>query len=104
MASIDAGRIQYTPDNMVSNAREILDSSPAYQNDRVFLQVMAFSRDVRRNLESIREPHTRHFPHRGIGLLWGKRIHPGADTALLRTLRHRGGLGLVLLDFAPRSN
>src|SRR4026207_38861 len=68
---------------MVADAGKILHTATANQHDRVFLEVMSFTRDVRSDLESIRETHARDLTESRIGLLWRRGVHAGADSALL---------------------
>ena len=46
LAIRDALRIEHAADDMVAHAGEIAHAAAADQNDRMFLQVMAFARNV----------------------------------------------------------
>src|SRR5260370_6730983 len=81
----NAGCIQRAANHVITNARKILDAAAANQHDRVLLQVVADTGDVRGHFDSIGESHARHFPERRIRLLRSGGVHTGTYTALLRT-------------------
>jgi hypothetical protein len=51
-AVFDASGVQRSTNDVVANARKILDSSSADEDHRVFLEVMANATDVSRDLEA----------------------------------------------------
>lgn len=78
---------------MVSNARQILDATPANQYDAMFLKVVTFTGNVAGNFHAVGEPHATHLAKRRIGLLRCGGVHARADAALLGTsaqCRRRG--------------
>src|SRR5215813_10049325 len=88
------GGVERAPDDVIANARQVLHAPAADHHDRVLLQVVPDSRDVRGHLEPIGQPHAGDFPEGGIRLLRRGRVHANAHAALLRTPLHRGRLGL----------
>lgn len=76
--------IQGSTDNVVTNAGQVLDFPTAYQHDRVLLQIMPLTRDVRRDFHLIGKAHPGDLPKRGIRLFWRHRLHLGANAPLLR--------------------
>src|SRR6202007_1539999 len=56
LAIIHTGRIECAAYDVITNSREILHAAPAYEHDRVLLQVMSDSGDVRRHFDAISQP------------------------------------------------
>src|SRR5690606_15371671 len=83
-AITDAGAVQRAAHRVVAHARQILDAAAADQDDRVLLEVVAFTADVARDLEPVGQAHARHLAHRGVRLLGRGGVHARADTPLLR--------------------
>src|SRR4051794_26632471 len=59
LAVLDTGGVERAADDVVANAREILDAAAADQDDRVLLQVVSLARDVRRHFHAVGEPNAR---------------------------------------------
>ena len=57
----DTAGIQGTADNMIANTRQILYSSAAYQDYRVFLKLVPFPRYVSGDLHPVCQPHSGYF-------------------------------------------
>lgn len=85
---------------MVANAGKVANAAAADEHDRVLLQVVAFTRDVRDDFAAVGQADLGDLAKRRVRLLRGGRIDAGADAALLRVLLHRRDLGLGLLRFA----
>src|SRR5918912_809347 len=58
LAVADPLGVQRTADDLVADAREVLHTAAAHEHDRVLLQVVADTRDVRRHLDLAAELHT----------------------------------------------
>ena len=85
--------IQGTADDVVTHTGQVLDTAAADQNDAVLLQVMADTRNVRGDLDTIREADTGNFTQSRVRLLGGHGTHSSADAALLRAVQS----GVLLL-------
>jgi hypothetical protein len=81
---LDANRIQCSPHYMVPNPGEVLDTSTAYQNDGVFLQVVSDARNIGSHFYSVRKSNTRNFTQSRIRLLGCGCVHPRTDASALR--------------------
>src|SRR3990170_6424299 len=82
--TIHPSRIERPADNMVADARQVLDTAAANEHNRVLLQRMTLARDVSRDLDPVRQPHAGHLAQRRIRFLRRLRAHLGADPPLLR--------------------
>ena len=49
---------------MIPNARQIFDATSSDKHDRVLLQVVPDTRNIRGHFDAIREPHARYFSQR----------------------------------------
>src|SRR4029077_21245433 len=96
----DAERIEDAADDFVADAGEVADTAAADEDDRVFLKVVSFARDVRCDFLPVRETDAGHFPERRIGLLGCYRFDLQTNAALLRAPVEDGGFGFGLLDSA----
>src|SRR5438309_1925364 len=94
LAAGDPRGVEGAADDVIADTRQILHASAADHDDRVLLQVVADPRDVRGDLEPVRQPYPRDFPESGVRLLRRRRVHADADTPLLGTPLHRGRLRL----------
>src|SRR5262249_61360175 len=92
----DAGGVERAASRVIANAGQILDATAADQHDGVFLQVVAFAADVRRDFVAVGQPHAADLAKRRVRLLRGRRVHTRANAALLR--RALPGRHLVLFD------
>src|SRR5262245_37582271 len=66
LAVADAGGIQRPADDLVANARQVLDPAPADEHDRVLLEVVALARDVGRDLHRAGDPYARDLAQRRV--------------------------------------
>src|SRR5919199_2933093 len=87
LAVRDAGGVERAADDLVADARQVLDAAAAHEHDGVLLQVVALARDVDRDLHLVRQPDARDLPKRRVRLLRRGRVHARADPATLRS-RH----------------
>src|SRR5579862_4011653 len=99
---LNADRIQRAANHVIADARQVAHATATNQDDRVLLQVVADARDIGVHLDPVGQPHTRHFPERGVRLLGRGRLHLRAYAAFLRRAFERARLGLEgLLDASP---
>ena len=96
LASFHTGRIKNAADDMVTNAREVLDAASANQHDRVLLQVVAFSRNIRRDDDTVRKLYTSHLAQGRVRFLRGRSVDTRAHSPTLRASGKRGSCRLVL--------
>jgi len=95
--------IQSSSNDVVSNARKILDSPPPHQNNRVLLEGMTHSGDISVDFIAVRQPNAGHFTKSGVGLLGSRGKHAQAHSPPLRALgqiRRTGSRLLGLSAFA----
>src|SRR5262245_35194935 len=71
---VHSGGVERAPDDVIAHARQVLHAAPADEHDGVLLQVMALARDVRGDLDSVREAHARDLPERRVRLLRGRGV------------------------------
>src|SRR3954451_4239874 len=88
-----AGGVQRAADDLVADARQVLDAAAAHEHDGVLLQVVALARDVDRDLHLVREPHAGHLAQSRVRLLRRGGVDARAHPATLR----RGHLLLAAL-------
>src|SRR5665213_1565980 len=86
LAVLDALRVEYAAQDVVAHARQILDAAAADHHHRMFLQVMALSRDIADDFKAVGQAHLGNLAKRRVRLLRRGRIDAGADAALLRAL------------------
>ena len=89
----DASGLLRSTNDVIANTGEILDSAASNEDDRVLLEVVALTGDVRRDLDAGGETNAGHLAQRGVRLLGRVRVHTRADAAPLRcALERRSGL------------
>src|SRR5208337_3102566 len=81
--------VKYAANDVITDARKVLNAAAANEHDRVLLQIVSFARNVARDLKAIRQTNTRNFPQSRVRRLWGCRVDARAHTALLRAFLHR---------------
>ena len=69
---------------MIADAGQVLDTSAANQHHRMFLQFVAFTRDVGINLHLVGQPDPGYLAQRRIRLLGCHGPDLGTDAPLLR--------------------
>ena len=97
LAVLDTLRIEHAAKDVVANAGKVANTAAADQHDAVFLQVVAFARDVADDFALVRQADLGDLAQRRVRLLRGRRVDARADAALLRVLLHRRDLRLGLL-------
>src|SRR5450759_474917 len=85
---------------VIAHARQILDTTPTDQNDRVLLQVVTLATDVTDDFEAVRQAHLRDLAQSRVWLLRCGRIDARANAAPLRAIRERRRRALVRLRAA----
>ena len=75
LAVLDAGGIEGAADDLVADAREVADTAAADEHDRVLLEVVAFARDVGRDLDARVQADTGDLAEGRVRLLRGVRVH-----------------------------
>src|SRR6266576_5856094 len=100
LAVADPGGVERRADDLVPDARQVLDAAASHEDDRVLLEIVAFARDVGRDLHLVRQADARNLPESRIRLLRGMREHARADAALLRRSAESRGLRLPFLEGA----
>src|SRR5688572_5172330 len=87
LAVLDRLRVQRAANDLVADTGEVLHPAAADEHDRVLLQVVSLTRDVRRDLDAAGQAHAADLAQGGVRLLRGGGVDAGADTASLgRTL------------------
>jgi len=84
LAISHADRIQCSPNHVIPHTGKILHATPTDEHNRVLLQVMSNTRDVRRYLNSVRKTHSRDLSKRRVRLLRSLCIDARAHPPLLR--------------------
>src|SRR3954468_23396229 len=84
LAVADAGGVERPADDLVADAREVLDAAAADQDDRVLLEVVALARDVGGDLDAPGDADAGDLAERGVRLLGRGRVDARADAAPLR--------------------
>src|ERR1700712_90008 len=98
LAVFHALQVERTAHDVVANTRQILDTAAAHEHDAVLLQVVAFTADVRDDLETVGQAHLGDLAKRGVRLLRSGGVHARAHAPALRAILHRRRLGLDDLD------
>src|SRR5690606_24155609 len=94
LAVLHAGGIQRTTHGVVTDTRKVLHTAATNQNHAVFLQVVAFTTDVRGNLVTVGQTHTADLTQCGVGFFRGGGVHAGAHATTLGAVLQRGYVGL----------
>src|ERR1035437_3604193 len=94
-AVLGAGGVEGAADDVVADTGKVLDATAANQDDRVLLEVVPDSRDVRGDLDSGGQAYSTDFAKSGVGLRRRDRGGAHANAPPLRGALQRGGLGLL---------
>src|SRR6185369_6175262 len=95
VAIANTARVQCAANDVIANTRQVLHTTAANEHDRVLLQVVSFTRDVRSHFVAVRQAHARNFAQRRVRLLRRGSVDSRADTALLRIALQRRSLLLL---------
>src|SRR4029079_8444553 len=85
LAVLDALRVQRAADDLVAHAGEVLHTAATDQDDRVLLEVVTLTGDVRGDLHLAGELDAGDLAQRGVRLLRRGRVHAGAHDSALAT-------------------
>jgi hypothetical protein len=91
---LDALKVEAAANDVVTHTRQVLHTAAANQNNRVLLQVVTLTADVRNDLETVGQTNLRNFTQRGVRLLRSRGVNTGANAPLLRACLERGNLAL----------
>src|ERR1041385_7143978 len=86
------GCVQRGADDLVADTRQVLHAAAAHEHDRVLLQVVTDTGDVRVDLRPAGQAHARDFAKRRVRLLRRHRKNARADAPSLRRALQRGRL------------
>src|SRR3954462_12987309 len=100
LAILDALQVKRTAHDVVTHTRQVLHAAAAHEHHRVLLQVVAFTADVRDDLETVGQAHLGDLAKRRVRLLRRGGVHASAHATALRAVLHRRRLGLDDLDLA----
>src|SRR5262249_19741250 len=100
----DARGIERGADDLVAEARQVLDAAATNQDDRVLLEVVPLAGNVGADLHLVRQAHARDLPKRRVRLLRRRRVDARADAPLLRRAAERRRLHLRLRRLAALAN
>jgi hypothetical protein len=100
----DANRIKRAAHNVITHTRQILHTAAANQHNRVLLQVMTLARNVRGNLNAVRQANASDLAERRVRLLWRLCIDASANTTTLRRTLQRRRCRLIIRRRAPFSH
>src|SRR3990172_1786376 len=80
----DTPGVEGAANDVVARPRQVAHTAASNEDDRVFLEAVAFARNVGSDLDAAGQPHPGDLPEGGVGLLRGHGAHLGAHTSLLR--------------------
>src|SRR4051812_24304503 len=80
---INPGRVERATNDVVANARQVLHPTTTNENNRVLLQIVAFTRNVGGDFHAVGQTNARNLSKRRVRLLWRSRLDLSADAALL---------------------
>src|SRR5882762_7431195 len=89
LSVLHALRIEHAAENVIAHARQVLDAAATDQHDGMFLQIVAFPRNVAHDLIAVGEPDLGHLAQRGVRLLRRCRIDARTNPPLLRAIGKR---------------
>src|SRR5690606_22812428 len=93
-------QVEGTANDVVANTRQVLYTTTAHEYDGVFLQVVAFTADVRNDFVTVCETHLRNLTQSGVRLLGSGGVYTSADATTLRAVLKRGALAAFSGDRA----
>ncbi len=94
-AVLDTHRVQSSAHDVIADAGYVLYPSAPHEHYRVLLKVVADTRDIARDLYSVRQPYPCNLAQGRVGLFGSYGVNSCADAASLRTSLQggRGRLG-----------
>src|SRR5262245_9433847 len=100
LAVAHPGGVEGAADDLVADTREVLHPAATHEHDRVLLEVVPLTGDVRGDLDAARQAHAGDLAERGVGLLGGMGEHARAHAAALGRALERRRLDLRRLRLA----
>src|SRR6185503_4524153 len=100
LAVLDTLGVERAADDLVADAGEVLHPAAADEHDGVLLEVVADTRDVRRDLDAAGQAHAGDLAQGGVRLLGSRGVDPRADASALRRALQGGRLVLRHLVLA----
>src|SRR6187200_2922555 len=94
LAVLHALGVERAADDLVADTGKVLHPAAADEHDRVLLEVVADTRDVRGDLDAARQAHAGDLAEGGVRLLRGGRVDARADAASLGRALEGRRLGL----------
>src|SRR5699024_5868466 len=94
LAVLHTLRVSGTADDLVADTGQVLHTAATNEHNRVLLQVVALTGDVRGDLHAAGELDTGDLAQGRVGLLRGGGVHASAHATPLRAPLERRGLGL----------
>src|ERR1700730_9607852 len=81
LAVFNACGVECSANHVIPHAGKILHAAATHKHDGVLLQVMAYTRNVRSNFDTVSQARAGDFAQSGVGLLWRLRVDAYANTA-----------------------
>ena len=100
--AVNAQRVEGSPDNVVTHAREISNSSTPNENNGVFLKVVSLATDIGGYFLAVRQAYPGDLPQGGVRLFRGDRTYLEAHAAALGTCPQRRGVCLQVRTVTPK--
>src|SRR6185437_13466145 len=105
LAVFDALRVEHAAEDVVANARQVLDAAAADQHDAVFLQVVALARDIAHGFDLRGQTDLGDLTQSRVRLLRRGGVDAGANASALRAAlqgRHLVALRLGMAGLADQ--
>jgi hypothetical protein len=100
-ATVDTRSVERAANDVIPNTWKVLNPTATDHYDRMLLEVVPFARDVRGNLEPVRQTHARNLTERRVRLLRSGGIHTSTHPSTLRTLLQCRARGLGGYPLSP---
>ena len=93
---LDALGVKRAANDVVTHTRQVLHTTATNKDDRVFLQVVAFTTDIRNDFKAIRETHLGNLTESRVRLLRGRRVNTSTNATLLRAVLQGRALAFIV--------
>ena len=104
LSTVNTLGISRSADDLVSNPGQVANTTTADQDDRVFLKIVAFARNVHGDFFAVGQSNPSDLPQGRVRLLWGHRFDQQAYALLLWASLQDWALGRLVLNDAIASN
>jgi len=104
LSTVNTLGISRSADDLVSNPGQVANTTTADQDDRVFLKIVAFARNVHGDFFAVGQSNPSDLPQGRVRLLWGHRFDQQAYALLLWASLQDWALGCLVLNDAIASN